>query len=102
MRKTLDDQKFIVLIQDDPKIPWRPQVFSEVGLGQFFRNQHYAQDPYPIQIKWASESGALFNVEIEWTTTPYDRDDYADTTGVLKAAGMRVVGHIGFRIDGGA
>ena len=99
--KTLDDQKFIVLLQDDPEMPWRPRVFSEAELSKFFEHQYYVgDDPYPIQIKWASESGDLFSVEIEWTTTPYDEDDYAHTTGVLKAAGMRVVGHIGFRIDG--
>lgn len=98
----MSDQKFIMLLQDAPGEPWRPQILDETGLSRFFEMQHYAPEPYPYQLKWASETGHIWTVTIDWTTTPYDRDDYSDTIGVLKAAGMRRIGQIGFRVDGRA
>lgn len=97
----LRDQKFILLLQDTPDEPWRPQVLNEDGLSRFAEAQHYAPDPYPYLLLWASWTGAIWPVEVTWKTTPFDADDYADTQGIMTANGV-VVGQLGFRVDGRA
>lgn len=98
----MENQRFILLLQDELNEPWRPQVLDETGLSRFFKHQHYAMDAYPgVTVLWADSNGVVWNVVLEWTHSPYDEDDYADAQAQLKVNGQ-TVGDIGYRVDGRA